>query len=357
MKTPHRIAGTGLYALDVIVDSDGHVSKTALGGSAGNVLSILAAFGWTAAPIGTLGDDAAGRAVQQEFADLGADLALMGFSSERSTPVVYQHQLLSQTRTHRFSFACPGCGRRRTPHWDDDSRWVDAHGALPYANVFFMDRPTQLGVTLARLYAEKGALVVFEPSATGDDDELFSAALRSSHIVKYADDRMDELADFELRPDAIEIQTRGAKGLRFRAAALGGAWHAMGAYELPYLVDTAGAGDWCTAGLVLALFSRTGSKENWGAETLMRSLAFAQALSTLNCLTEGARGLLDAWTPSRIVRSARVLATMRVRAFAENRIQPWDSVHDPKLDRLAEDARLLRDRPRLNGNEFSCCLA
>lgn len=201
--------------------------------------------------------------------------------------------------------------------------------------------------------------MVFEPSTTGDDEELFAAALKSSHIVKYADDRMDELAGFELRPNTIEIQTCGAKGLRFRASALGGAWHVLGAYELSHLADTAGAGDWCTAGLLFSLLSeRTGSREYWNAETVMRSLAFGQALSTLNCLTVGARGLLDAWKPSRIVRSARLLAAARMRALAEDRIRPCTSVRDPKLDQLAKNMRLLDGRPRLNLNahEFSCCL-
>ena len=357
MTAHHRIAGTGLFALDVIVDCDGHVAKTALGGSAGNVLSILAAFGWAAVPIGTLGDDKAGRAVHREFSDLGADLALMRFSSERSTPVVYQHQMRSQTCTHRFSFACPECGRRRPPSWDDDSDLGQSPDDLPCADVFFLDRPTQLGVALARRYAGQGALVVFEPSAIGDDEELFAAALRSSHIVKYADERMGEVAGFELQPNAIEIQTRGAKGLRFRAPALCDSWLVLGAYDLPHLVDTAGAGDWCTAGLIYDLLSRrTVRKENWNVEIVMRSLAFGQALSTLNCLTEGARGLLEVWTPSEIIRSARVLTSIRVRAFAENRIQPWRSVCDPKLEELAKHVRLLDDRPRLNANNFSCCL-
>ena len=136
------------------------------------------------------------------------------------------------------------------------------------------------------------------------------------------------------------------------------AWHVLGAYELPHLVDTAGAGDWCTAGLVYDLFTQqVGSRGSWDAKSVMRALAFGQALSTLNCLTEGARGLLDAWTPSKIVRSGRVLTAMRVRAFAERRTQTSSSVRDPKLEKLVKDGGLLNNRPRLKAHNFSCCLA
>ena len=72
----NRIAGTGLFALDVIVRLDGSTAKPVLGGSAGNVLSILGAFGWTAVPIGAMGDDAAATLLSQAFDELGADLSL-----------------------------------------------------------------------------------------------------------------------------------------------------------------------------------------------------------------------------------------------------------------------------------------
>ena len=110
--TSHRIVGTGLFALDVVVRTDGETSAPALGGSAGNVLCILGALGWNVTPIGTVGDDAAAETVRRDFSSVRADLRFLVRTANRSTPVIYQHQLNSENgSTHRFSFACPSCGR------------------------------------------------------------------------------------------------------------------------------------------------------------------------------------------------------------------------------------------------------
>ena len=68
---PLRCVGTGLIALDIIrnaVENMATESRFA-GGSCGNVLAILAFFGWEASAVGRIGDDPAGREL---VADLGA---------------------------------------------------------------------------------------------------------------------------------------------------------------------------------------------------------------------------------------------------------------------------------------------
>lgn len=355
-----RIVGAGLFALDVIVRADGEVSPPALGGSAGNVLCILGALGWKATPVGTLGDDLAAQVVQRDFAKVEADLRFMRCSAECCTPVVYQHQLSPQDdSTHRFSFACPTCGVRRRPRWDDEGPLAGEHWVLPPASVFFLDRPTPLSVTLAERYMESGAVVVFEPSAIGDDPNLFARAVRCAHIIKYANDRISGLAGFDLQSVSVEIQTLGADGLRFRTPSLNNPWLSLGAYELPYLHDTAGAGDWCTAGMIFELFGRgVMAQPTTDYNALTRALAFGQALSTLNCMTEGARGLLATWTPSRIVESAREMSALRLKAHYLEHLQPstWLS-SGPHLEMLASDVsqRSMTDRSRPDG--LPCCPA
>lgn len=339
----NRIAGTGLFALDVIVRLDGSTAKPALGGSAGNVLSILGALGWTAVPIGATGDDPAARLLCETFDALGADLSLFKRSRHRCTPIIYQHQLGADAdSTHRFSFACPVCGERRRPAWDDEQWLLDEHEELPEASVFFLDRPTELGVALARHYANQGALVVFEPSSLGDDRELFQRALCAAHIVKYADERIDDLPYDATMGPIVEIQTRGADGLRFRAPSLDGTWLTMGAYALPYVCDTSGAGDWCTAGFIYDLFRLGGASKMTDYPTLVRALSFGQALSSLNCLTEGARGLLGVWSSQKIVKSARELCGRRVQSLMTGRPHPERRVDEPRLAKLAGDSRLGR---------------
>jgi len=356
MNSPHRIVGAGLFALDVIVAPDGTHSKSALGGSAGNVLSILAALGWSASPVGTIGADEAAEAVQRDFASVGADLQFMRRCTTRHTPVVYQFQTPGDSSTHSFSFRCPACGRDRKPNWEDAKQFNEDRNDLPEASVFFFDRPTPLAVALAEHYARTSALVFFEPSTLGDDPALFSRAVQCADIVKYADDRFTDLREYYPRSDAVEIQTRGADGLRFRAPSLDGDWFSIGAYRLPTICDTAGAGDWCTAGLLFDLLGREpSSAKTIDYNTLARALAFGQVMSSLNCLTEGARGLLSAWSPTRVVRAAAELSRSRMQAFRREAAQIRDHFSEPKLTEIAEVIRQNQSSDKYRAATYLCC--
>jgi sugar/nucleoside kinase (ribokinase family) len=350
-ETP-SIAGTGLFALDVIVRLDGSKAAPSLGGSAGNVLSILGALGWGAAPVGVLGDDFAGHTIRRDFEHVGADMRLLRRSLARCTPVIFQHQLDRQAAedeaTHRFAFACPDCGGRRRPHWDDDPEFLDVRADLPAASVFYLDRPTRLGVAVAEQYASHGAVVVFEPSAVGDDENLFVRAARAAHIVKYSDERLGDLGAYNLRPDGIEIQTRGSHGLRFRSGTGGRSWTYLPAFRLPFIHDTAGAGDWCTAGMLYELFGAAADARTIDCEAIQHALAFGQVLSTLNCMTEGARGLLATWSPDQIVRSARAVAEAR-------RGMGMGQYVDQTFRDFAHDVEQTSWATALRGAEFGCC--
>ena len=346
------IAGTGLFALDVIVRQDGSNASPSLGGSAGNVLSILGALGWSSAPVGVLGDDLAGHAIRRDFERVGADTRLLRRSEARCTPVIFQHQLDRQAvhgdATHRFSFACPTCGGRRRPQWDDDPEFSDVRADLPQASVFYFDRPTRLGVEVAEQYASRGAVVVFEPSAIGGDVGLFARAACVAHIVKYADERLGDLGAYHLRADGIEIQTRGSHGLRFRSGATDRSWNYLPAYRLPFIHDTAGAGDWCTAGMLYELFGASVTSLCIGRNEIEHALAFGQALSTLNCMTEGARGLLATWPPELIVRTARTVAHKRTESGQSVDHAFRSFAHDVGQKSVATASR---------GDWFGCCSA
>jgi sugar/nucleoside kinase (ribokinase family) len=194
--------------------------------------------------------------------------------------------------------------------------------------------------------------VVFEPSATGDDASLFARALRAACIVKYADERLSDLSVFDLRPGAVEIQTRGAGGLRFRVLTDRPQWTHLSAYRLAAVHDTAGAGDWCTAGLLHELFSRPAAPSLMDRESLARGLAFGQVLATLNCMTEGARGLLAAWAPDRIVDAARELAAARTHAPQESL-----PLHEAQLRGIADDVSRSGRSSTSYDDGFYCCTA
>ena len=358
MKTdPHRIVGAGLFALDVIVRTDGTKVPPKLGGSAGNVLSILGALGWTATPVGLVGDDDAGKVLRSDFESVEADLRFIHPSDRCDTPVIYQHQVSpGHGLTHRFSFACPHCGEHRRPSWEDEAVFSNVADQLPNSSVFFLDRPTPLGVALAEHYAATGTVVVFEPSSMGDDIGLFSRAVRASTIVKYSDDRLKSLDDFDLDSVQIEIQTRGSNGLRFRKPSLSDDWVHLGAYAIPYVHDTSGAEDWCTAGMLYELFSgakhRTHSPNH---DQVLEALAFGQALSTLNCMTEGARGLLSHLPMHQVRIWARELSQARIDALHRAQVDRSAPVRDPRLETFACELQKVEGTASSSFDNLNCC--
>ncbi|RQS25592.1 hypothetical protein DIE03_25030 [Burkholderia sp. Bp8992] len=288
---PH-VVGTGLLALDVLLGEDRTSVRAELGGSAGNVLAILAFLGWSSAPVARLGDDVAGRRIRREFEVLRADTRFIRHEDHAHTPVVYQwpgdHEC-----THRFSFSCPFCGQKRG--FASEAGDAYCHTVLRQIerpDVFYFDRVTDWSLNLAENYRSRGALVVFEPSAVAVRTADFQRAIDACHILKYADERITELAAFDCSDVEVVIQTLGAQGLRFRVASdmPQGSWRTLTAFSVPRVADTAGAGDWCTAGLLYALYGGRSSRE-LNTPTLAASLRFGQALAALNCMHSGARGL------------------------------------------------------------------
>lgn len=300
--------GTGLIALDVILSADPtRAPILAAGGTCANVLTILSFFGWDAFPIARLNGDAASKIVR---ADLARRNVRLDFSAQRprtQTPIIIQRneQTPNRTPTHRFSLTCPGCGAWfpsfRAVTRDTASKVIETversstSGLVP--RVFFFDRVSRGALMLAEAFANCGALVVFEPVGVGDP-KLFAEALSAAHVLKYSRDRLPKVAERQAADGRLllEVETLGADGLRYRSKLLATrAWHRLAAVPAPSLFDTAGAGDWCTAGL-LAVLARNGvsGAETARASDLAEALRYGQAAATIACGYEGARGAMDA---------------------------------------------------------------
>ena len=117
---------------------------------------------------------------------------------------------------------------------------------------------------MARASAAQGALIVFEPSSVGDS-RLFHEARALTHILKYSHERLGHLSEGEATDGPLlEIETFGEEGLRYRSRLPSSAsqgWEGLKAYAVDQVKDAAGAGDWCTAGIIrydLAILSTKG---------------------------------------------------------------------------------------------------
>ena len=301
------IVGTGLIALDVVYGADKSAEPSlAAGGTCGNVLTALSYMGWKAYPVARLASDGAGDWVRDDLRRWGVQLDFAGLPNTAGTPVVVQRIVgrADGTVIHRFSLSCRHCGRwLPTYQAVTGSAMADVVTRLPRPDVCFIDRASRGAVVLAEWAKESGALVYTEPSGRSTPEQL-ACLLGSAHILKYSSDhselveRARSVQRKGITPSMpwLEIETLGVAGLRYRSAHTRG-WHFLKANALLRTVDSAGAGDWCTAG-ILHVLGQAGADvvEHAPRDIVNGALAFGQALSAWTCGYEGARGGMYAVT-------------------------------------------------------------
>lgn len=293
------VVGVGLIVLDIVVSSESEDLSSYTGGTCGNVLSVLSFLGWDAYPVARLNGDMGSRRVKADMRRWRVHLDFAECEPTTDTPIIVQTiERNGRSGTfHRFGWHCPFCGhllpRFKSVTMDAVSPLSEAMGT---PKVFFMDRLSSASLELARIAAKRGAVVVFEPSGKASH-QFFADALALSHVVKYSEERFGSLRDVvgSSRRGFLEIQTLGDRGLRYRnqmrSSTQSPEWKILDSIHTPKVVDTCGAGDWCTAGFIHSI-CRNGLDGLRAASRsdIEESLQFGQALAAWNCGFEGARG-------------------------------------------------------------------
>ncbi|HEV2296469.1 MAG TPA: PfkB family carbohydrate kinase [Tepidisphaeraceae bacterium] len=320
------VIGTGLVALDVVIADDAAAEPLlCAGGTCGNVLTALAFRGWDAYPVARLRADAASKRVLDDLTHWGVKLDFVTVSDIGSTPVVVQHirENGNGERSHKFSRRCPTCGNWLPWYKAVKAAAIpDLSPRLPKAHVFYFDRTSRGAVTLAEHARDAGAVVVFEPSAESDPS-LLDDALATAHVVKVAADRLRGNGSvLRAQRPTLLIETLGAKGLRYSAKARAGkrVWKTLSAFPVNELRDSAGAGDWCTAGII----SRLGQLGVDGlatasAQTLEDAIRLGQAMAAWTCRYDGPRGGMYAVTPEEFDHAITAILKGKNAAAAARR--------------------------------------
>lgn len=314
-----KIFGTGLIALDLVLGLDPHAPvRSWAGGTCGNVLSILAYLGWEAFPIARMNGDPASDRVRADLAEWGVRLDFASCGPTAHTPIIIQEIKRGRDGKpkHRFSWSCPKCGEWLPAYKALTTAAVEAVApAMANASVFFLDRLSRAALSLAKVAADQGAIIVFEPSGKGTD-KLMAEAIRLAHVVKYADQRLAGVNGLMSDASAtlVEVQTLGERGLKYRHrfGRTPSDWMHLDAVRAPRLADACGAGDWSTAGL-LAKVAAGGAEalREAGACGVRDALLYGQALAAWNCGFEGARGGM--YAVARDAFDAQIAALMTGR--------------------------------------------
>jgi fructokinase len=292
------VIGTGLIALDIIFGREvENLPQVMAGGTCGNVLAILSFLGWDSYPVARMSGDTASKLVAQDLSRWGVRMDFASATPSASTPIIVQRisQNSSGQSVHRFSWNCPVCGAylpSYKPVLATSAQQISSKLSTP--NVFFLDRVSRGALILAEASAAQGALVVFEPSGVRDP-KLFREALEIAHVVKYSHERMGQLGEsIASASPPLQIETLGSEGLRYRSnlpSYRTRGWKRLDCWKVESVKDTAGAGDWCTAGL-LHYLGRNGAVGLRGlkATELDSAMQLGQALAAWSCGYEGARG-------------------------------------------------------------------
>jgi sugar/nucleoside kinase (ribokinase family) len=300
--------GIGFVAADIVEGSTEEF--VAAGGSCGNVLAILAWLGWKSVPVTRMGQDWAANVIRKDFEALGVDDTFLSKERAIQTPIVIQRfvQDKSGKRVHRFSLACPECGgwlpRYRASTLGQATE-VTSSKIVP--KVLYMDRVSPAALRLATWAKERGALIVFEPSSIADE-RPFQRTVDVCHVLKFSHDRLGHVRDLrETQGPKIIVETCAEEGLRVRWR---GRWTELSAFQTPRFLDGAGAGDWCTAGLIHGLGSGGANVlETLQKPRLLAALRFGQALAAVNCGYEGARGAMMAMTRAQLAKRLMTLTS------------------------------------------------
>ncbi|MCA9181804.1 MAG: hypothetical protein KDA51_10140 [Planctomycetales bacterium] len=324
--------GTGLIVLDIIRNvADKQPAEMRLaGGSCGNVLTILSYFGWTTHAVGRIGRDGIGTELIRDLEKWGVQTTLLAKEASRRTPVFVQENYLDAKGRprHRFLRDCPVCGMTLPPYRPLLVSSVPSIAEkLPPHSIFYFDRVSPGTLELARRSRSSGALVVFEPSGIRTE-EMFVECLKLAHIFKYSNERISGIdALVERAKVPIEINTRGAGGLAFRHRANGrrGNWKDLPAFPVPHLRDSAGSGDWCTAGVIQCLASGNSLPSSLNnAKAVTTAIRYGQALAALNCSFHGARGLMYQANATKVLELASAIASGEEvpQSFTAKRLKP-----------------------------------
>lgn len=295
--------GAGLVALDVILNGSSEtLPKLSAGGSCGNVLSILAYLGWNSYPIARLSNNRAGTELVRDMERWHTHTDYLLRNGEGSTPIII-HRIKRDKKgkpIHRFEFKDPYT-KDWLPRFKAITKQIAAdvleRGVTP--QVFYFDRMNPGTFDLVKKLRGIGTVICFEPSSIKDRFE-FEKFLAVSDIVKFSHERIPEYKTyFKSSRCFLEIETRGKEGLMFRCMNNNSRnhWHTLPGFELEEIIDGAGAGDWCTSGILHELCMK-------GRETLFKTgigkineaLLFGSALGAMNCYYDGARGLMYHYT-------------------------------------------------------------
>ena len=288
--------GAGTFPLDNLLmkHSDGSVETIYqhVGGTAGNVMSILAWMGWHTLPAARLDDSEVGLQLKADLESYGCDTRCLTNTPDGGTTIldiIHKTGRDGQPKTAYMAHSPHGGRFVNHRFWTlkQAQALFDSMEQMP--DVFFFDRCAPGNILLAQLFHEQGVLVYYEPNEPVDRN--FLRAVAASDIVKFSDEKHPDVSFTEGHADKLFIQTMNQAGLRFRLR--GGEWKHLNPVWNPKAIDGEGAGDWTSSTLIHALGKQgLPSIADLQESILEECLMEAQTVASESVSYMGAKGLI-----------------------------------------------------------------
>jgi len=285
--------GAGLISLDVLIwDGQKVPVSYYVGGTCGNVMMILSYMGWEAYPIARLDETKDAKRVLDDMKIHNVHTDFVS-TQDGKTPVIVQRNFINKDGipTHKFE-SRNNMGRFyldfKSLTLKQANEVIEKMDFVP--NVFFFDRVSPAIQRLAEAFKEKGSVIFFEPSSRGGDVKRFNQCVEVADIIKFSDQRIKDIEQFDGYKDKLFIQTQGAKGLSYR---LNSGWKHLEPVANDKVVDTAGAGDWTAAAIINELFKSRKDLSGLKDAEIEKVLNEAQKVGAQSCSYEGARGMMQ----------------------------------------------------------------
>jgi sugar/nucleoside kinase (ribokinase family) len=290
-----EIIGTGLISLDIVISSKNKDNAFPwVGGTCGNVLTIMSYLGWKSTPIGRLDDSFSSLSAKSDMRRWGLNMEYIDMEPTRTAPIIMQVNTIgaSGIPQHKFIWrSCPKCGSwlpSYSPITKNNAKTIKEK--IKSGTLYFFDRTSPGALELANHFKQMGSIIMFEPSAKGKPEHI-EEAVKYSDIVKYSNQRLtpDLQNSLKKHPPFLQIETMGGSGLKYRTKKSRN-WKYLLPFSPKALLDTSGCGDWTTAGIIYKLCSE-GKKALLikDDEIIEDALNFGQALGAWNCEFEGPR--------------------------------------------------------------------
>lgn len=277
----------GFTTIDYVCLEDGQLNKTALGGTAANVCTALSRLGVRVGLVAVVGDDARGRfaieALAREHLAIGLIESRFGYATPFCIEILKQREnnycghsfrsLLFRSEQRSSRFIAPTkalLNRVMTEH--------------PKIKLLFTNKQFHGILDLIDCYSP---VLVYEPDCV-DLPDLHRELVSRCDVYKFSHEQFIDYAyDFADDAAKVVIETFGSEGLRFRLSR-GGEWQHLIVSGGPELLDTSGAGDWFSAGLIAQMLKAESSTQS--ADQMERAISVAAKMSRLSCAYMGATG-------------------------------------------------------------------